>query len=338
MSLAEPVPLRNDGLRFDLHGSEREILDGADLFARKELYPLAARMDAEEWWPDGSLRENRPGRIFRRDRVAGRGRCRRRSHDQRPGAAGFRPLEPRAGAQLGRAREPVPQQYPAQRERGTAPEILAGPVQRPVDRRARPDRAGCRFGRAGLDAHHGAPRRRPLHPERHARSTSPTARWPTCCWSTPRPTPELGAKGISAFIVEKDIPGFKVAQKLDEDGLSRQPDRRAGVRRLPRAGREPGRPGECAASRIVMSGLDLERAMIAPLVPRHRRARARSQHRLCQDPRAVRQADRRIPDDPGQARRHVRLGRDDADLHLSRARPRSTTWRSAAAGAARSMR
>ncbi len=30
--------------------------------------------------------------------------------------------------------------------------------------------------------------------------------------------PELGAKGISAFIVEKDFPGFSVAQKLDKMG------------------------------------------------------------------------------------------------------------------------
>ena len=30
---------------------------------------------------------------------------------------------------------------------------------------------------------------------------------------------ERGAKGISAFVVEKDTPGFKVAQKLDKMGF-----------------------------------------------------------------------------------------------------------------------
>ncbi len=28
------------------------MLDEADKFARNELYPLAARMDNEEWWPE----------------------------------------------------------------------------------------------------------------------------------------------------------------------------------------------------------------------------------------------------------------------------------------------
>jgi isovaleryl-CoA dehydrogenase len=34
-----------------LSDSEQAILDNADGFAKKELYPLAQRMDDEEWWP-----------------------------------------------------------------------------------------------------------------------------------------------------------------------------------------------------------------------------------------------------------------------------------------------
>ncbi|HEU0196952.1 MAG TPA: acyl-CoA dehydrogenase family protein, partial [Nevskiaceae bacterium] len=34
-----------------LSGEEAEILEQADRFARGELYPLARRMDDEEWWP-----------------------------------------------------------------------------------------------------------------------------------------------------------------------------------------------------------------------------------------------------------------------------------------------
>ena len=34
-----------------LSDQEQEILDQADRFARNELYPLSARMDNEEWWP-----------------------------------------------------------------------------------------------------------------------------------------------------------------------------------------------------------------------------------------------------------------------------------------------
>ena len=34
-----------------LSNDEQAILDGADRFAREALYPLAQRMDNEEWWP-----------------------------------------------------------------------------------------------------------------------------------------------------------------------------------------------------------------------------------------------------------------------------------------------
>jgi isovaleryl-CoA dehydrogenase len=36
----------------DLSRDEQQILDETDRFARGELYPLAARMDDDEWWPD----------------------------------------------------------------------------------------------------------------------------------------------------------------------------------------------------------------------------------------------------------------------------------------------
>src|SRR5579863_2000922 len=36
---------------FALSAEQQAALEGADEYARRELYPLAARMDAEEWWP-----------------------------------------------------------------------------------------------------------------------------------------------------------------------------------------------------------------------------------------------------------------------------------------------
>ena len=41
---------------FDLTEEHKEILAAADRFARSELYPLAARMDNEEWWPPDAMR------------------------------------------------------------------------------------------------------------------------------------------------------------------------------------------------------------------------------------------------------------------------------------------
>jgi isovaleryl-CoA dehydrogenase len=36
----------------ELTSEEQQILDETDRFARRELYPLAPRMDRDEWWPD----------------------------------------------------------------------------------------------------------------------------------------------------------------------------------------------------------------------------------------------------------------------------------------------
>ncbi len=42
---------------FDLTEEHKEILAAADRFARSELYPLANRMDNEEWWPPDAMRK-----------------------------------------------------------------------------------------------------------------------------------------------------------------------------------------------------------------------------------------------------------------------------------------
>jgi isovaleryl-CoA dehydrogenase len=75
---------------------------------------------------------------------------------------------------------------------------------------------------------------------------------------------ERGAHGISAFIVEKDFPGFKVAQKLVKMGYrgSQTAELLFEDCRVP-AANLVGAENQGVA--IVMSGLDLERAMISPL-------------------------------------------------------------------------
>jgi isovaleryl-CoA dehydrogenase len=75
---------------------------------------------------------------------------------------------------------------------------------------------------------------------------------------------DKGAKGISAFIVEKHYPGFKVAQKLKKMGFRGSQtaelvfeDCRVPARNLV--------GDEDRGVQVVMSGLDLERSMIAPI-------------------------------------------------------------------------
>jgi isovaleryl-CoA dehydrogenase len=76
--------------------------------------------------------------------------------------------------------------------------------------------------------------------------------------------PSLGAKGISAFVVETDRPGFAVAQKLTKMGFrgSQTAELVFTDCRVPAANRLGD---ENAGVRVVMSGLDLERAIISPI-------------------------------------------------------------------------
>jgi isovaleryl-CoA dehydrogenase len=76
--------------------------------------------------------------------------------------------------------------------------------------------------------------------------------------------PDLGSRGISAFIVEKHMPGFTVAQKLDKMGFRGSPtgelvfeDCAVPVENL--IGEEN------RGNAVMMSGLDVERLMSAPL-------------------------------------------------------------------------
>jgi isovaleryl-CoA dehydrogenase len=75
---------------------------------------------------------------------------------------------------------------------------------------------------------------------------------------------DKGAKGISAFIVEKNFPGFKVAQRLTKMGFrgSQTAELVFNDCRVPAANRIGE---EDHGVQVVMSGLDLERAMIAPI-------------------------------------------------------------------------
>lgn len=74
--------------------------------------------------------------------------------------------------------------------------------------------------------------------------------------------PELGPRGISAFIVEKGMPGFRVAQKLAKMGWRGCPTGELVFEqcRVPAANLVGGENGGVA---VLMSGLDIERAFLA---------------------------------------------------------------------------
>jgi isovaleryl-CoA dehydrogenase len=75
-------------------------------------------------------------------------------------------------------------------------------------------------------------------------------------------SPERGTKGISAFILETDTPGFKVAQKLSKMGFRGSPTGELVFEdcRVP-AANLVGKLDDGVA--VTMSGLDLERAIVS---------------------------------------------------------------------------
>ena len=74
--------------------------------------------------------------------------------------------------------------------------------------------------------------------------------------------PALGARGITAFIVEKGTPGFSSAQKLDKLGM-RGSDTSELVLNNCRVPRENVLHEVGKGSRVLMSGLDYERVVLA---------------------------------------------------------------------------
>ena len=205
-------------------------------------------MDADEWWPAEAfpkIGDNGFLGVTIPEEYGGVGID---LFGRRPGAAGLR----RAGTM--RWRWPgwrmtisAPTTSFATATRRSGSKYLPGLCSGREDRRARPDRTGRRLGCARLDAHHRAARRRPLRAQRQQdlHHQRPGRRRAAGLRQDRQGT---GAHGISAFIVEKDFPGFQRGAEAREDGLSRQPDRRAGVRGLPRAGREPASARKTAAS------------------------------------------------------------------------------------------
>ncbi|MBL0421768.1 isovaleryl-CoA dehydrogenase [Ramlibacter sp. AW1] len=74
--------------------------------------------------------------------------------------------------------------------------------------------------------------------------------------------PELGARGITAFLIEKGMPGFSVAQKLDKLGMRGSHTGELVFQNV-EVPPENVLGGVNAGAKVLMSGLDYERAVLA---------------------------------------------------------------------------
>ena len=256
---AVPAMQRFAGLSND----EQSVLDQADHFAKQEFYPLSQRMDNEEWWPPD---------IF-----------------------------PRIG-QTGYFGIPIPEQYGGagldlftsglvlqafsrwnhalalswvahenlclyniyrnaneQQRRRYLPGLCSGQTIGALgltEPGAGSDALGSMRTTATRDGNDYL-----LNGSKLYITNGPVADVLLIYAKTDR---DKGAKGISAFVVEKTFPGFKVAQKLTKMGFrgSQTAELVFDNCRVPAAnllGKED------SGVQVVMSGLDLERAMIAPI-------------------------------------------------------------------------
>ena len=130
-----------------------------------------------------------------------------------------------------------------------------------------------------------------------------------CWWSSPPPTPSWGARGITAFIVEKDFPGFKVGKVEPKMGLRASHTASLFFEdcRVP-AANVLGEVGQGFA--VAMQTLDIGRGGLGASSLGSAKEAYELRAQVRRRAPAVRPADRRLPGHPVQAGRHGRQ-----DLH-----------------------
>ena len=246
-----------------LSNDEAEILHQANRFAEKELYPLAQRMDDEEWWPDEAfprIGENGFMGVTAPPEFGGAGM------DIMTSGLVLQAIS-RWNYALGlswvahenlclhnilrNANDAQKQKYVPGLVNGT--KIGALGLTEPG---AGSDALGSMRTTARREGNDYI-----LNGRKIFITNGPVA---DVLLVYAKTDPEKRSQGISAFLVEKDFPGFKVAQKLIKMGFrgSQTAELVFDDCRVP-AENLVGE--ENRGVKVVMSGLDLERAMISPI-------------------------------------------------------------------------
>ncbi len=248
---------------FELDAEQREILNQADRFGRNELFPLAQRMDDEEWWPDTAFPAIGDAGFFGAtipEEFGGAGMdlisaglvlqgFSRWNHAMALSVVAHDNLCAnniyRNGSDAQRAKY--------------LPDLCSGRKIGALgltEPGAGSDALGSMRTVAKKDGDHYV-----LNGAKIYITNGPVADIVLVYAKT---DPENGAQGISAFIVPTDTPGFKVAQKLVKMGY-RGSQTAELVFEDCRVPAENLVGAENKGVGIVMSGLDLERAMISPI-------------------------------------------------------------------------
>lgn len=242
---------------------EQEVLDQADRFARAELYPLAPRMDDEEWWPQEAFKSIGANGYFGITVPAGLGGSGLDLFTSGLVAQAFSRWNHALALSwvahenlclhniLRNANDAQKQRYLP----GLSDGSLIGALGL-TEPGAGSDALGSMRTSARREGDHYI-----LNGSKIYITNGPVADVLLVYAKTDR---EKGAHGISAFIVEKGMPGFRVAQKLEKMGFrgSQTGELVFDECKVPAANLVGE---ENQGVKVVMSGLDLERSMISPL-------------------------------------------------------------------------
>ena len=260
--IAEPK-MRNSLGEFDLNDDHQQFLDLADKYSRQELYPLAEEMDAKEAWPEG---------LF--EKLGGDGYLGITVPEEFGGAGSDLFTSGLVLQAMSRWNHAAALSWVAHdnlcannlyrngnsaQRRKYLPGLCSGKLIGALgltEPGAGSDALGSMRTTAKKDGDQYV-----LNGSKIYITNGPIAEVLLVYAKT---DPEKGAKGISAFIVEKDMPGFSVAQKLVKMGFrgSQTGELVFDNCRVP-AENMVGEKNKGIS--IVMSGLDIERAMISPI-------------------------------------------------------------------------
>lgn len=261
MSANTDIGHNRQGLQFGLTSEQAEILDHAAAFAKEELWPLAQRMDDEEWWPPSAMAAlARVGflGVTAPASLGGAGSDLFTSGLIVQGLARWNHAIALSYAAhenlclnniLRNGSEAVRQRFVPGLCDGTMIGALA--LTEPG---AGSDALGSMATTARRDGAHYVLNGRKLYI-----TNGPVADVILVYAKTDK---ARGAKGISAFVVEKGTPGFAVAQKLDKMGFRGSTTAELTFDEcLVPATNLVGEENQGVG--VVMSGLDLERAIVA---------------------------------------------------------------------------
>ena len=249
--------------RFKLTEDQTLLLDHADKFGREQLLPLAERMDNEEWWPDelmprlgelgflGITIPEKYGGVGMGLLDAGVVLQAFSRYNHAFGLSWVAHDNLCANNLFNNGSESIRERY--------LPKLCSGEwigCLGLTEPGAGSDALGSMRTRAVRDGDHFV-----INGTKLYITNGPVA---DICLLYAKTEPGQGSRGITAFVVETGSPGFKVAQKLKKMGFRGSQTAELVFEDLV-VPRENIVGEENQGHRVVMGGLDFERAMIAPI-------------------------------------------------------------------------